>query len=126
MSAQEYRKLRGELADRDNQGHNAKYLNTICEIDGISFQSRKEGKFYGQCKMRILAGELTKIEMQQPFDLAVNGKHIAKYIADFVLYYADGRVEVIDVKSDATRVIGVYRIKKALMFAIHKIQVIEK
>lgn len=126
MSLAEYRALRAELAERDNDQGRAKFGNVKTVVDGITFHSRKEAKYYGQYKMIKLAGKLLSFEMQKPFNLDVNGEHIAIYKADFVLYYPCGRIEVVDVKSEATRVIQTYRIKKKLMHAIHGITIIEK
>lgn len=60
---------------------------------------------------------------QPRFDLDVNGVHVTRYLADFA--YVDvetgGRV-VEDVKGYAT---AEYRLKKALMLAVHGIEVQE-
>lgn len=52
----------------------------------------------------------------------MNGKKICKYIADFRVTYADGRIEVVDVKGVRT---GVYRLKKKLVEAQYGIIIIE-
>lgn len=71
------------------------------------------------------------IERQVKFELipaqrlmGVSEKGI-RYIADFVVEYANGRREVIDVKSPHTRKLAVYVIKRKLMLWRHGLRVIE-
>lgn len=59
---------------------------------------------------------------QIPFICEVNGKKVCKYIADFEVIYADGRVEIIDVKGMKT---SIYNLKKKLVEALHDIKIIE-
>ena len=103
----------------------SKFLNKKVVVDGIKFDSRKEADYYGTLKMRKMAGEIRDFKMQVPFRMEVNGELICKYIADFVVEYANG-TQVIDIKSDFTRKNPVYRIKNKLMKAIHGITIIEK
>jgi hypothetical protein len=100
-----------------------KYNNTPTMIDGIRFDSKKEALYYGKYKILQKAGEITKIECHVPFPIIVNGVKICEYEADFVLYYPGNTFRVIDVKSVATEGLAVFRLKKALMLAIHKINV---
>lgn len=100
-----------------------KYGNMPTVIDGIRFDSKKESQYYGRCKMLLKAGEIKKIECHVAFPLIVNGIKICDYEADFVLYYPDGSFRVKDVKSAATEGLAVFRLKKALMLAIHNINV---
>ena len=108
---------------KKNNAPRLKYRNTPTVVDGIKFDSKKESQYYGRCKMLKKAGEITKSECHVPFPLIVNGVLICTYEADFVLYYPDGTVRVKDVKSEATEGLAVFRLKKALMLAIHKINV---
>ena len=103
----------------------SKFLNKKVVVDGIKFDSRKEADYYGILKMRKMAGEIRDFKMQVPFRMEINGDLICKYIADFVVEYANG-IQVIDTKSDFTRKNPVYRIKNKLMKAIHGITIIEK
>lgn len=59
---------------------------------------------------------------QVPFQVVLNGIKICKYIADFKVTYADGRVEIVDVKGVRT---DVYRLKKKLVEAQYGIKIIE-
>ena len=55
-----------------------------------------------------------------------NGVLICKYIADFVVYFYNDTREVWDVKSDYTRKLPVYKLKKKLMKIINGIEIVEK
>lgn len=56
---------------------------------------------------------------------AANGERAVHYVADFVVTYADGRVEVVDVKSVITRRNPVYVIKRKLMAERLGIKIVE-
>lgn len=99
----------------------SKYRNKKREIDGIIFDSQKEADYYCQLKILEKAGEITKIELQPSFLLQpgykVDGKKVQPifYRADFRVTYADGRVEVIDVKASHRFKDKVYRLKKKML-----------
>src|SRR4051812_38064929 len=95
-----------------------KYRNVKTVIDGITLDSKKEANHYLKYKILQRAGELT-FERQVRFELIVNGIKICTYIADFVLTWKSGNVQVVDVKSEATKKIASYVIKKKLMKALH-------
>lgn len=85
----------------------AKYGNKKVVVDGITFDSVGEAGHYGNLKLASLAGLLT-FERQVKYDLIVpdlNGKPFAlqSYVADFVVTFSDGRVEVQDFKGHRTR-----------------------
>lgn len=126
MSINEFRQLQIQQRGQEETGRQSKFNNVKVEVDGIIFDSRKEAKVYGQLKMQKAARLIKGFEMQKVFELVVNGQLIAKYKADFVIEHLDDRLEVIDVKSKATAILAVYRLKKKLMRAIFNIEVIEK
>lgn len=104
----------------------AKYGNRKHEVDGILFDSEKEAKRYGVLMMRLKAGEIGLLELQKVYELKVEGKRVCKYEADFVyLVMATGETVVEDVKSEATRTLPTYRLKKKLMKAIYNIEIKE-
>lgn len=78
-------------------------------LDGISFPSQHEADYYATLKLRVRAGEVEKFELQPVFVLQPaykrNGKTVRaiKYIADFKVFYPDGRVEIVDTKGVRTR-----------------------
>ena len=98
------------------------------EVDGIIFDSQTEAEYYEYLKKEMNMKRIRKFEMQKEFVLQdkfllVNGERIdesnkdfkklqkanpgcttqaIKYIADFVVHYADGTIKVIDVKGQKT------------------------
>lgn len=106
-----------------------KYLNIKTEVDGHTFDSKKEAKRYGELRLLQQAGVIQNLELQPPFRCEANGKHVCTYKADFAYdeRQADGRVERIieDVKSAITRKHPVYRIKKKLVEALFGIVITE-
>lgn len=90
-------------------------------VDGITFDSRREANRYAELKLEMLAGEISHLQLQKHFSLDVNGIHICDYVADFV-YQRNGKQTVEDAKGKATEE---YKIKRALMRAIHDITIVE-
>ena len=86
-----------------------KYNASKTIVDGITFDSMKEAEYYCELKLRVMAGEVTKFDTQVVFVLQEKyrrqGKTVRaiKYIADFRVYYPDGRIEIVDVKGVRTR-----------------------
>jgi len=85
-----------------------KYNNSKVQLDNHVFDSKMEARYYRVLMDLILAGVVERFEMQVPFLLQEafkkNGKHYRaiNYIADFLVVYADGRIEVVDVKGQKT------------------------
>ncbi|EGR2744199.1 DUF1064 domain-containing protein [Vibrio parahaemolyticus] len=96
------KRLRHEFTARQR---GAKYGNRKVTIDGITFDSKKEARYYSDLKIRVKAGEVITFLMQVPFHLTAG----VKYVADFMEFRADGSVHVIDVKGVKT---DVYKLKK--------------
>lgn len=109
---------------------NVKYGNKKTELDGITFDSRKEARRYAELKLLEMAGEISDLELQKPFILQPGfvheGKKIQpiKYIADFC-YKDHGETVVEDVKSPATRKDKVYQLKKKMMLYVNKTEIKE-
>lgn len=114
MTSEEY-KLKFQVPKR------MKYRNVKTVIDGITFASKKEAKYYGRYILMQKARELT-FEMQVRYDFIVNSVNIGFYKADFVLTWKSGRVQVVDVKGKRT---AIYMLKKKLMKAVHGITIFE-
>lgn len=94
------------------------------------YASNKE-KLYRQ-KLDLLKSakndseRVVDIKEQVPFELVVNGVKICKYILDFKVTYADGRVECVDCKGfKGGTAYQVFKLKKQLMSACYQIHVIE-
>lgn len=101
-----------------------KYRNIKTAVDGITFDSRKEARRYGELMMLQRAGAICGLVLQPEFPIIMNGKQVAKYKADF-RYQQYGSVVIEDCKSAITRRDRVYRLKKKLVEAQYGIQVIE-
>jgi hypothetical protein len=100
-----------------------KYRNRKTELDGFTFDSKKEANRYATLKLLEKAGEIKNLRLQVPFALNVEGHKICRYIADFT--YTDvkkGKEVIEDVKGMKT---DVYRLKKKLMLACHNIEIQE-
>jgi hypothetical protein len=98
-----------------------KYKNRKTEIDGLTFDSRKEALRYTVLRDEAKAGVIHGLELQVKFPIAVNGKTVCTYIADFC-YNRDGEPIVEDVKGIRT---AVYLLKRKLMKAVHGITILE-
>lgn len=79
-------------------------------LSGDHFDSRGEYEYYmGEVVPRIESGEILSCERQPEFELFPAGKfgglklHAIRYTADFRLEYADGTVEIVEVKSKFVR-----------------------
>lgn len=109
VSLEEGRKLFKKYFGKGNRVN--KYHAVKTEIDGITFDSKKEAAFYWELKMRQRAGEIKhfevkpKIEIQPAFVLP-NGEKVGAivYIPDYVINHNDGVVEIVDVKGMVTEV----------------------
>lgn len=104
-----------------------KYRNRKCDLEGMKFDSVKEREHYLDLKLRERAGEIRDIRRQVKFDIVVNGHPITRFYADFV--YHDIRKDkqiVEDVKGfKGGESYRRFRLKKKLMFAVHRIVVEE-
>lgn len=107
-----------------------KYMAKATEFDGERYDSKKEAEYAR--KLAIAQGaknasdRVVLIERQLPFRLEVNGILICKYILDFKVTYADGRVAFVDVKGYKQGVAyRMFKLKSHLMAALYNITVIE-
>ncbi len=94
----------------------SKYLSHKTVVDGITFDSKDEAKYYDALKIRKYRGEIYNFELQPKFILVPafkkNGKTYRSitYTPDFVIYHNDGSKEYVDVKGMTTQQ-GELRIK---------------
>lgn len=101
-----------------------KYRNKKTVVDGIKFDSEKEADRWKMLKMLQGAGDIHALRRQVSVPIVVKGQKICKWIADFT-YIFDGKSVFEDVKSEMTRKIAVYRLKKKLVKACHGIEIRE-
>lgn len=97
----------------------SKMNNKKTIVDNIVFDSKKESLRYQELLVAQRAGEIQDLQLQVPFPLIVHDKKIAKYICDF-RYVRNGVTVVEDVKSEYTKRLPVYRLKKKLFEAIYQ------
>ena len=94
----------------------SKYLSHKTVVDGITFDSKDEAKYYEALKIRKYRGEIQNFELQPKFTLIQGFKKNGKtyraitYTPDFVIYHNDNSEEYIDVKVMTTQQ-GELRIK---------------
>lgn len=128
MSEEEYAGLLAKKAKKANLATEttkpSKHRNVKTTIDGITFDSAKEARRWQDLCLWQASGQITQLLRQQRFKIVVNGVHICDYIAD-VTYREHGKLVVEDTKSAHTRKMDVYRLKKKLMLAVHKIEIRE-
>ena len=106
----------------------SKYRNKKIVIDGIKFDSIKEGERYKKLKLLESIGEISNLKLQVKFVLfpsqRIDGKLVereAPYYADFV-YNKDGKQVVEDSKGFKTRE---YILKRKAMLYLHGIRIYE-
>jgi hypothetical protein len=105
----------------------SKYKNKKVTIDGIEFDSIKEGNRYAELKLLEKVGIIKDLELQPKFELIpkykIGGRSVRKmeYVADFK-YIENGKVVIEDVKGMKTEV---YKIKKKLFEFQYGIEVRE-
>lgn len=114
----------------------AKYRNKKVIVNGITFDSHKEARRYGELRLLEKAGEITNLARQVEYELIPVQKQITeytdkkgktrhktivleravKYIADFVYYDKNGQMVVEDVKSNPTKTKEYILKRKMLLF----------
>lgn len=103
--------------DKSKKKKKSKYNNEKVTIDGIVFDSIKEGTYYIWLKDRKKRNEILDFELQPKFVLLPafekDGKkyRAITYKADFKIINKDGTIEIVDTKGFET---NVFRIKRKL------------
>jgi hypothetical protein len=87
----------------------SKYGSKKIVIDGISFDSKEEGRYYEYLKKQKAKGKILNFELQPKYVLIPSFKKHDKarraltYSPDFLIYHLDGSEELIDVKGMSTQ-----------------------
>lgn len=131
ISVAQYREMFPKPKQSRSKGNKFKALKV--ELDGMTFDSKKEHRRYIELKAMQQRGEIRDLKHHTKFELApktkIEGEKRAKpalrYFADFTYYRSTGEFVVEDVKSAATRKLASYRNKKHLMKTVHGIDVRE-
>lgn len=131
--------------DGEEARKGTKYGSTATTCNGIKFQSKKEARRYRQLLLMEKAGLVKDILLQKQYILiparfesyTIPGKRrpLARrrcvekqvaYYADFVYYDTASTTTVVnDTKSDATRKLSTYVIKRKLMLSVYGIAILE-
>ena len=110
----------------------SKYKAKKVELDGHTFDSKKEAKRYTELKQMEERGEIDRLLLQVPFELlppqqtktGANYRAV-KYIADF-MYFKDGQRVVEDVKGYRKgQAYQIFQIKKKMLKWFFDIEVVE-
>lgn len=110
ISASEYR----EMTAKPKRN---KYGAQKVEIDGHSFDSKAEARYYVYLKDRAKKGEIGGLVMHRKFDLiGPDGMIITTYHADFTFWdHVEGRFRVIDVKGGKATQTAAFKLKRKMM-----------
>lgn len=108
----------------------SKYRNKKTKIGELTFDSKKEARYYEYLKLLQSQGKIHGLEMQVRFKFPINGVNLRyvdsnreiTYVADFVYFNSEGQRVVCDVKGFKT---DVYKFKKAMMLAVNGILIEE-
>jgi len=121
MSVEDFRKMFGQNKSKAPESKPSKFRAIRTEVNGITFDSKKEARRYEELMFLYRAKKISKPVLQYEFELVG-----CKYVCDFLyLDYETKDFVVEDVKSDATRKLSTYRIKKKQMFELYGIKIIE-
>lgn len=102
-----------------------KYGSKKVEVDGYTFDSKIEARYYEQLKWLLEHKQIKGFRLQPRYTLLEsfkkNGKTFRKieYIADFEIHHLDGSIEVVDVKGIETEA---FRIKRKLFEKLYPYQ----
>lgn len=96
----------------------SKYGAVKTQIDGHTFDSKKEADYYMELKLKLMAGEIKGFCLQPTFILAAG----LKYKADFIVFNNNDTSEIIDIKGFKTKE---YITKKKIFEDKYKLKIIE-
>lgn len=99
-----------------NVGKN-KYRNERVNVGGVRFDSKKEYSRFQELVMLEKAGIIQDLKRQVKFEIVPKNcdERAAFYVADFVYKKADGKMIIEDVKSEMTRKLPLYILKRKLV-----------
>jgi hypothetical protein len=112
------------LPDTAMSARPSKHGNRKITTEHGTFDSEKEARRYADLILLERAGKIQNLRRQVRYAIISDGQHICDYIADAV-YMEGARTVVEDTKSDHTRRLRVYKMKKALMNACRGISILE-
>jgi hypothetical protein len=109
----------------------SKYGNKRVQIDGLWFDSMREGRRYQQLRLEERAGHIRDLQMQVPFNITSTNTHngervvVAKYLADFTYWRVQSDGDALFIVEDAKGVrTDVFNLKKKLIEHEHGIEIL--
>lgn len=87
-------------------------------VDGITFASKKEARYYQELCLARTSGQLLFFLRQVPFHLPGG----VRYVVDFAEFWKNEPVRFVDVKGFPT---ATYKIKKKILEACYPVKIIE-
>lgn len=87
------------------------------KLDGIMFDSKLESKWYEYLKIRSIAGEISDLDVQKEFPIAIKDKHVCNYIADY--FFFDKKLDKWVVGDAKGFITEVFKLKWKMMAAIY-------
>jgi hypothetical protein len=110
----------------------SKYGNKKVVWNGMKFDSMKELHRYHELNLMmkdtVMEQRVVNVERQVPYLFEIGGKRMFKYILDYRVTYADGRVEHEDVKAknrkgEFVNITAEFKIKKKIIEAVFGIEI---
>lgn len=115
-------KARATVEQKQRKFHNVPTQRSTPEGGTIRFDSQKEARRFDELMLKLRAGEITDLRLQQHYTLSEAfvtpaGERVPAihYVADFVYRTRQGETVVEDVKGGKATQTPVYRQKKVLM-----------
>lgn len=102
----------------------AKHKNRKVVVDGLTFDSAKEARRWRMLATLESDGEIRLLQRQVPIIAEINGISVFRFVADFT-YRNEIGIVVEDVKSEHTRRLPVYRLKKKILKALLGLDILE-
>ena len=103
----------------------SKYGAQKTQVDGHSFDSKKEARRYAELKLLERMGEIRDLRVHPRWPLLVNDREIGSATWDFSYIDEVGVFVIEDVKSPATRRETAYRLRRKVFEACHGLEVTE-
>jgi len=115
-----------QYKEYNKKGKANKYGAKPVVYDGHKYPSTKEANYAVMLDWKKKTGLIRGYKKQVPLKIEVNGQHMCKYIADFVVEENDGTITYIDTKGYRYGVVyDLFRLKKKLIFVTLGIDVVE-
>jgi Protein of unknown function (DUF1064) len=108
----------------------SKYGNQRIKAAGVSFDSKSEARRWQELQLLQRAGEIRDLSLHPRFSLDVDGHHICYYVGDYAYEARDPKspknwIKVCeDRKAGRVTQTDVFKLKRKLMWAIYRIDIL--